>query len=49
MTMLLYCASVIAIPLMNMVADTLTGFKQTSEELNWSYNLYPGHSYCKFD
>lgn len=27
----------------------MTGFKQTSQELNLSYDLYPGHRYCKYD
>lgn len=37
------------VPVVNKVSDLLTGFKQTSHELNWSTNLYPGHSFCKYD
>lgn len=42
-------AAVFFIPTVNMIADQLTGFKQTSPELNWSYSLYPAHSYCKYE
>lgn len=38
-----------AIPFVNFSADLLTGFKQTDHEVNGSYDVYPGQSFCKMD
>ena len=37
----------VLIPAVNILADTLTGFKQSDWDVNLSRSVYPGHSYCK--
>ena len=39
----------IGIPFVNNFADALTGFKQSDSAVNFSENIYPGHSFCKYD
>lgn len=35
------------IPAVYWIVDSMTGFKQTDKHVNYSYDLYPGQSYCK--
>lgn len=38
-----------SIPVVNFIADILTGFEQTDHDVNNSKNLYPGQKHCKYD
>lgn len=33
----------------NGIADAITGFHQTDENVNKSVNVYPGQEHCKYD
>ena len=37
------------IPVINGIADTMTGLNQSDKNVNWSQDVYPGQSHCKHD